>query len=508
MQNNTPLTMLDEDAFPNPEYLIKSIAEQGYSLETSLADLMDNSVSAKADKIEVLAETTKEPFRLFLADNGNGMSEKALVDSMQFPSESPDKERDRSDLGRFGLGMKTASFSQTRRFTVISRPKGTKKFHARTWDVDYLKTNGWKIIKHTDDEIQELLDSYYKLSGEYLNSFDCFEPNTIVVWSGLYKFESYIKEGNRKKALKKEINEVVSDHLSLVFHRFLESQISPLQIKINNTRVTPFNPFPITEKDVRQMEPRQRFLGYDVIKAEGFILPARAIEESKSGQSIWTTKFRGLMDMEGIYVYRGDRIILFGGWNGLIKKSTRLQLGRLRMEVGNKADHLLHLNVAKSQISVPYELQDAFEEYVIDIKTEAEREYYNRGIRKFSGKKKAKNTEFFIRSNSNKGTVLEINQEFPLIKDLQDSFTEEQLSKFNLLLRMFNTGINRMRQKHEEKDFAEIIEQDNIAPEQMQEMITVFLDNGFSKNEVRKDFLSQLGLNYSTLPDNIKKLLN
>ena len=110
-----------EDVTPNPEYLIKSIAEQGYSLETALADLMDNSISANADKIEMLIRMDQEPFVLFLADNGDGMDEETLKSNMHFPSKSPDSFRNTSDLGRFGLGMKTASFSQTRKFTVISR---------------------------------------------------------------------------------------------------------------------------------------------------------------------------------------------------------------------------------------------------------------------------------------------------------------------------------------------------------------------------------------------------
>jgi hypothetical protein len=115
-----------EVAEPNPEFLIKSIAEQGYSLESSLADLMDNSVSANANKIEVLIKMEQEPFTLFLADNGNGMDEETLKASMQFPSNSPEKERNVSDLGRFGLGMKTASFSQTRCFTVLSKKRERK----------------------------------------------------------------------------------------------------------------------------------------------------------------------------------------------------------------------------------------------------------------------------------------------------------------------------------------------------------------------------------------------
>src|SRR5690606_4026712 len=153
----------------------------------------------------------------------------------------------------------------------------------------------------------------------------------------------------------------------------------------NNTIVSPFNPFPEEEKDFRQIEPKQSSFRSDVIKIEGFVLPSRAITESKQSQTKWTTVHRGLMDMEGLYIYRSDRIILFGGWNGIVKKAPRLQLARLRVEVGNSVDHLLHLNVAKSRIVVPHELRNAFEDYIQELKIEAEREYYNRGIRKFSG---------------------------------------------------------------------------------------------------------------------------
>jgi HSP90 family molecular chaperone len=100
------------DAEPNPEYLIKSIAEQGYSLETALADLIDNSITAKAQSIEILTELIEDKLTLFISDNGVGMTKKELSDNMQFPSKSMEAKREKSDLGRFGLGMKTASFSQ------------------------------------------------------------------------------------------------------------------------------------------------------------------------------------------------------------------------------------------------------------------------------------------------------------------------------------------------------------------------------------------------------------
>jgi hypothetical protein len=499
--------IISEEASPNPEFLIKSIAEQGYSLETALADLMDNSISANTDKIEVLIDMEEEPFRLFLADNGDGMTEESLIKNMQFPSNSPDNKRDDEDLGRFGLGLKTASFSQTRKFTVLSKPKGERVFKGRTWDVDFLKDNGWKIIVNSKVEIDNLIQQYKKLSNDHLNEFEDFNANTIIIWSGLYKFENYLEEKNRKNALKKEINEVTADYLSLVFHRFMEKTMNPLKIRINNIQVSPFNPFPDNEKDFRQIEPKQSQFKSDVIKIEGYVLPSRSIEESKQGLSKWTTRYRGLMDMEGLYIYRADRIILFGGWNGLIKKAPRLQLARLKVEVGNKVDHLLHLNVAKSQISVPHELRVAFEQYIDELKVEAEREFYNRGIRKFSGAKSPENHQLFERSSSDKGSLLEVNSNFPLIKILKESLNKDQNSKLNLILRMINTRVNSIRHVHEEREYLGIVEKDGIAKEELLKNIIELLNNGISSEMIREDILPHLGFKFSSLPEEIKSLI-
>ena len=161
-----------EDVTPNPEFLIKSISEQGYSFEAAIADLIDNSISAGATQVEILIDTDKEPFTLFIADNGMGMSQNQLKTCMKFPSQSPDDDRIKSDLGRFGLGMKTASFSQTRKFSTVSRLKGTAEYSARTWDLVYLKNCEWKLLVNTSDNIKGIVDQYQKISESRLNRFE------------------------------------------------------------------------------------------------------------------------------------------------------------------------------------------------------------------------------------------------------------------------------------------------------------------------------------------------
>ena len=496
-----------EAAEPNPEYLIKSIAEQGYSLESSLADLMDNSISANSNKIEVLIKMDQEPFTLFLADNGNGMNEVELRASMQFPSNSPEERRNIFDLGRFGLGMKTASFSQTRCFTVLSRKKGSIIFSGRTWDVNFLKDIGkWKLIVNTQEEITELIEQYSKLSKGHLNQFENFEANTIVVWRGLYKFENYLEEKNRQSALKKQITEVTSDYLSLVFHRYMEKKENPLQIRINNNLIVSFNPFPTTITDFRPIEFKQKHFSTDTIKIEGFILPSRSIDESHS-ISIWTTKNRSLMDMEGIYIYRSDRLIHFGGWNGLIKKAPRLQLARLRVDIGNSVDHLLHLNVAKSQIEIPHDLKVAFEKYIDELKTQAEREFFNRGIRRFSSNQKQENIQLFDRKASNKGTLLEINSSFPLLKSLMSELNKEQIARLNIIIRMINTRINQIRQTHEEKEFIEIEEKNGFSLNDLINCVKELIENGVSNEHIQNEILPNLGFKENSIPKEVIHLL-
>ena len=499
--------ILSEVADPNPEFLIKSIAEQGYSLESSLADLMDNSISAQANKIEVLIKMEQEPFILFIADNGNGMNEEELKAAMQFPSNSPEEKRNTVDLGRFGLGMKTASFSQTRCFTVLSKKKGTKNYIGRTWDVDYLKQVGkWRLIVNTSEDITKLIEQYRSISEAHLNRFENFEANTIVVWKGLYKFENYLEENNRQSALKKQITEVTSDYLSLVFHRYMERKKNPLQIRINNNLISPFNPFPTTITDFRPIEFKQKNFSTDTIKIEGFVLPSRSIDESHS-ISIWTQKNRSLMDMEGIYIYRADRLIHFGGWNGLIKKAPRLQLARLRVDIGNSVDHLLHLNVAKSQIEIPHDLTAAFEKYIDELKTQAEREFYNKGIRKFSSNCKENNVQLFERKASNKGTLLEVNSSFPLLKSLMGELNKGQLTKLNLVIRMINTRINKIRQTHEDNAFVGIEEKDGLSLQDLITCVKELIESGLSSELIKNDILPNLGYTESSLPQEVVQLL-
>ncbi len=496
-----------EVANPNPEFLIKSIAEQGYSLETALADLMDNSIKANASKIEVLTDIENDPFFLYLADNGDGMDRDSLTRNMMFPSNSPEHKREIKDLGRFGLGLKTASFSQTRSFTVISRKGNSGKYSALTWDVDYLRdVKEWRIIINSEEEITEILEKYSSISSDHSNQFKDFSPNTLIVWRGLYKFENYISVENKKAAIRTEITENTTEYLSIVFHRFMEKEKEPLKIRINNILVKPFNPFPIHKEGLRSLEPLQKDFKDDSVKIQGFILPNSSIKETKESNSDWTTSNKSLIDMEGMYIYRADRLILFGGWNGLIKKMPKLQLARLKVDIGNELDHLFHLTIDKSRIKIPFDLKQAFYRSIVTLTDEAQKEYYNSVTDKIPLKnKKDEIQNLFNKNYTNKGVLITINSEFPILKSLKQSLNKEQRSNLNFILKMTTSTINAIRQvDHIGLEGDE--DKDGISIEDITNSIKKLLRDGWSKDQIRKDILPTI-FGRSDIPTEVKDLI-
>lgn len=498
-----------EEANPNPEYLIKSIAEQGYSLETALADLIDNSISANSDKIEILTDfSDSNQINLFITDNGDGMSSSELTASMKFPSSSVDHKREKSDLGRFGLGLKTASFSQTRRFTVISK-KNKGEFSARTWDVSYLKKVAkWRIIVNTKDEIFRLLERYSACSQNFANQFESYEPSTLVIWQGLFKYQNFIDSHNRNEALINQLNKETREYLGIVFHRFMQRQNNPLKIRINNWLVDYFDPFPIDKRnDLRSLGVFERVFKEDVFKVEPFVLPVSAIKDEKKHGG-WVTPNRHLMDLEGLYIYRGNRVIYFGGWNGLIKRQANLKLGRLKVDVGNINDDVLQLNVAKSKISIPYELNRGFLEKVIQLKEEAKKEYFNHGIRDVSSSKNEGKEALFNKvMTSKKGAILELNLNYPGIKTFYEGLDSKQRKQFKIIMHLINVSSNRMLNKHEDAQIVGSEEADKIPLDLLINYIKQLQEEGFDKEKIKELAFSHLGFKDTNLPTELSRLL-
>lgn len=165
------------------------------------------------------------------------------------------------------------------------------------------------------------------------------------------------------------------------------------------------------------------------------------------------------------------------------------------------------MNVAKSQVVIPHDLKKAFEIYIEELKIEAEREYFNRGIKRFSNNNKGFKVQLFKRSVSNKGVLLELNSDFPLLKDLKKDLTGKQLSKLNIVIKMINTAINKIRHTHEESSFVGIEEKDGLSIGDLITSINILKNTGLNSEIIKKKILPELGYKYDSLPDEVIELL-
>jgi hypothetical protein len=179
-----------------------------------------------------------------------------------------------------------------------------------------------------------------------------------------------------------------------------------------------------------------------------------------------------------------------------------MQLARLRVEVGNSVDHLLHLNVAKSQITIPHDLKQAFLRYISTLKDEAEKEYYNRGVKSFSGPKKNEKNELFLREATSKGLLLKLNPEFPLLSEVLSKLDSRHQVKLEAVLRMVNNSMNKVRHVQEEKAFAE--EKEGLSEAELIQIVEDLLRGGIDSRHIKDSIIPSLGYTWSSLPDNVK----
>ncbi|MEE4355152.1 MAG: ATP-binding protein, partial [Desulfococcaceae bacterium] len=273
---------------PNIKNFIKSLRDIGYSFEVAVADLIDNSITARASHVKI--HTVAEPEMFFsMLDDGGGMSDSELVEAMRLASRSPEEKRGKDDLGRFGLGLKTASFSQCRKLTVLS--KRDDILSIRQWDLDYISQhNKWLLITPDNYEGLPLVEELNRLKN-----------GTLVVWETIdrckqEKFSDYIQN--------------LRSHLALVFHRFLETgeRFNILKISLNNNPIQPFNPFNVNHPATQQISPEKIKLFDSIIQVQPFILPHHSKLSPQDYEQYATQE--GYVKSQGFYLYRAGRLLI------------------------------------------------------------------------------------------------------------------------------------------------------------------------------------------------------
>jgi hypothetical protein len=365
-----------EIAEPHAAAMIESLRAVGYDLRTAIADLIDNSIFAGAKKVWVYFHWNGANSYISVIDDGCGMSESELFEAMRPGSKSPLEDREPGDLGRFGLGMKTASFSQCRRLTVASRKDG-KNIAIRRWDLDHVnKVDRWELLKYAAQG-----------SDQRLTEFDGIKHGTIVLWECLDRVvgDASVRDKTTHDRFMNSINSV-EDYLAMVFHRFLEGTNPKLEIFINGSddscRVKPWDPFLESHEATIQFPEEPIHYGGRVIKVKGFVLPHKdklgeELHNYASGPAGWNAQ-------QGFYVYRNQRLLVPGSWLGLgttrpWTKEEHYKLARIRIDIPNTADMEWQIDVKKSTARPPLAIRNRLKDIADTVRKQAREVFAHRG---------------------------------------------------------------------------------------------------------------------------------
>ncbi len=371
-----------EISAPKPCALVESLRSVGYSLPTAIADILDNSVAANARNIWIDFHWAGPDSWISTVDDGDGMDEATLANAMRPGSANPLDNRKPDDLGRFGLGLKTASFSQCRKLTVWSKSLQSSPF-GRCWDLDYVaKHDEWRLQRATTPRGLEPFDH---LSG--------LPSGTLVLWEQLDRAvdDSPASSGEAHIRFLKLIDDVRA-HLAMIFHRYLEGTASvrrgaPLRIFVNGRSeahlVQPWNPFAIAGGPTSKETPSEGMsLGGHRVSVRGFVLPHK--DRLTNEQYLAGGGHQGWVAQQGFYIYRNDRIIVPGDWLRLGRtrpwaKEEQYKLARLSIDIPNVMDEDWALDIKKSTARPPAAIRERLTDLADAVRKDARQVFAHRG---------------------------------------------------------------------------------------------------------------------------------
>lgn len=365
---------------PNPARLIEGLRDTGYDFNTALADIVDNSVDAGATKIDIRINMDPDgDILVSVADDGCGMDEQALLNGMTYGAQG---RVDPKRLGKFGLGLKTASTAFCRRLSVITRSSGENSLVKATWDLDHVvSASEWELLLDAPTEFEE----------DLLNEVAPSSSGTLVMWDKVDRMMKNYSEPGGKHA-RNALDRVVAgfrDHAAMVYQRFLndtDERSRNIVMTLNGQPVAPWDPFCedegetelVAEKMLEAELPDGSPVEFTI---RAFVLPRR--EHFSSQES--AKRARLTNNMQGIYIYRENRLIHPADWLGMFTKEPHLSLLRVEFSFNHESDEAFQVDIKKSRILLNEELYNWVLNEFLPAPRNAANERYRRGQRKKVG---------------------------------------------------------------------------------------------------------------------------
>ena len=381
MKNNND-SMVDHVVLPpDPERIMEGLRDTGYTFNTAIADIIDNSISAHATKIDI--QITADPFSnitVYIADNGIGMDQEALENAMKYGSR---RREEKGSLGKFGLGLKTASTAFCRCHSLISRVKDDKTVRKVQWDLDHIaQQNAWHL-KKLEPSIDEI---------DFLESTALNGSGTLVAWEKIDRLlrKTTAKSDGAQKALKK-IGDSLEFHISMVYQRFLDAgdkREHTINITLNGKSVSSWDPFCTGEPDTEKLVDDKIEVLMEEGKVSSFLIRAFMIPRKEAFSSPEAQKKARLSnDYQGFYVYRENRLIHSGEWLGMFTKEPHGSLLRVEFSFDHTLDDAFNVDIKKSRILLNEDIFNYVKDQVMPAPRRAAEERYRKGSAKQVGEK-------------------------------------------------------------------------------------------------------------------------
>lgn len=476
------MSKLVERQFP-AKALMTGLRAIGYSFSSAVADILDNSVSAEATEIYVYSDPLASTPYFCVLDNGCGMSAKELDNAMLPGSDRSAKKDCEQELGRFGLGLKSASLSQCREFTVASKKYG--KIRAMSFDLDVIEREDKLFLKELDTSEIDRLPKIQELKQ--------FESGTLVIWTKFDKIEGLAK--NFEDSFRSVVFES-KKHVELVFHRFY----SQIAIYYHGKRIERRDPF-LLESIGRQQTGRTSVIRVDgaEITVIPYTLPFANSLTPEEKALLGNPK--SIYDEQGFYLYRNKRLISWGSWMRMGIRSELNKLARIQVDIPSTLDSVWMLDVKKSSAKIPDKIKDRIKMAVEDSIVRSKR------TTKFPGVKE-QSAEFKVwdRINEHEGKIrYQINRQLPAIVALYDTIGENECRLLDIALSQIEsylpkysisndnmdslTIVNSGDDSEEEQLIDEIIAIIAMCDENKKETIfdSIFIAEGYQKLYKRKE---------------------
>ncbi|SCE78320.1 Histidine kinase-, DNA gyrase B-, and HSP90-like ATPase [Micromonospora coriariae] len=458
------------EARPSAASLVESLRDFGYSLETALADIVDNSVSADATRVEIFAKFDGSDSAIGILDDGYGMGAEQLHLAMRLASTSPSEGRQPDDLGRFGMGMKTASFSQCRRMTVLT--KQSEVISTARWDLDEVsRRDEWYVSRPPATEVPW--------------SDRVGETGTLVVWQNLDRIVSGTDDGNDSRTFARRVSEAAC-HLEMVFHRFLEREGGhrTIRISVNSRELAAFDPFARKYAATIAGPVEKIWTKAGAVTMQPFTLP----HHSNVDQDAWERLGGrdGFIKNQGFYLYRARRLIMWGTWFGIAKQTERTKLTRVLLDIPSSLDESWKINVLKASAEPPDYVRRRLKTLIEAIVATSKRIYTHRGVRKAA----LAEIPTWQRIHTRTGIRYQINSEHPLIQSMLADLPADRRTQLLTVLNVFSRTLPVDSLLHDMSEAPDRVNAASVSVEELSEItrstVASLLQRGLSWERITR----------------------